>query len=156
MARCFYQTCGFNERISDEKTYFVKFEKGTEDYARKTPNYDLSFVLVRKFALAFKLNGDIKPTTPFLFFLPENEFTGESAKSLGELAEKIKEVDLKSLEYHFYRRDFEKWILFSFGEVELSQDLANLREKNPFGETLRIQLYSAISKRLKAPEAITP
>jgi len=46
----------------------------------------------------------------FYFFTSIGNYTGESASSLKEFMEKINEVNLKSLEFHLHRGDFEKWI----------------------------------------------
>jgi hypothetical protein len=46
----------------------------------------------------------------FYFFTSIGNYTGESASSLKEFMEKINEVNVKSLEFHLYRGDFEKWI----------------------------------------------
>lgn len=148
MARCCYQSCGFKEKVSDEKSYFDRFEKGTDDYARKTPTYDLCFALVRQVAVAYRLNGYMKHMHHFCFCWSEGHYMGESATSLKELAEKIKEIDGKSLEFHFHRRDFERWLTQALGETELAEEIFNLRGQNPVGETLRSQLYEIISQRL--------
>jgi hypothetical protein len=46
----------------------------------------------------------------FYFFTSIGNYTGKSASSLKEFMEKINEVNVKSLEFHLYRGDFEKWI----------------------------------------------
>ena len=46
----------------------------------------------------------------FYFFTSIGNYTGESAASLKEFMEKINQVNVKSLEFHLYRGDFEKWI----------------------------------------------
>ena len=156
MARCCYKSCGFKEKVSDEKSYFDTFEKDTEDYARKIPSYDLSFAFLRKVAVAYKLNGYIKSTYSFYFFLSADYYTGESATSLEEFAEKIKKIDVKSLEFHFYRGDFERWVTQALGETELAKEIINLREQNPFGENLRSQLYNIVSTRVTETKAKLP
>ena len=46
----------------------------------------------------------------FYFFTSIGNYTGEFAISLDEFAKKILDVDVKSLEFHLYRGDFERWI----------------------------------------------
>jgi len=46
----------------------------------------------------------------FYFFTSIGNYTGKSASSLEEFVKKILDVNIKSLEFHFYRGDFEKWI----------------------------------------------
>lgn len=45
----------------------------------------------------------------FYFFTSIGNYTGESAGSLKEFMEKVNGVNVKSLEFHLYRGDFEKW-----------------------------------------------
>ena len=156
MARCFYKSCGFKERVSDEKSYFDVFEKDTEDYERKIPSYDLSFAFLRKVAVAHKLKWYIKSTHSFDFFLSVEHYTGESATSLEEFTEKIKKIDVRSLEFQFYRGDFERWATQALGETELAKEIINLREQNPSGENLRSQLYNVVSNRVTKTKAKLP
>jgi hypothetical protein len=46
----------------------------------------------------------------FLFFTDAEHYTGDFAISLTELAEKLDRVPFKSIEFHFQRGDFEKWV----------------------------------------------
>lgn len=54
----------------------------------------------------------IKPSreNAFYFFTSVGNYTGESASSLEEFAKKIREVSIKSLEFHLHRGDFERWV----------------------------------------------
>jgi hypothetical protein len=47
----------------------------------------------------------------FYFFTAVGNYAGESATSFEEFLEKIKKIEIKSLEFHLYRGDFEKWIV---------------------------------------------
>jgi len=46
----------------------------------------------------------------FYFFTSIGNYSGVSAASLKEFVEKVNEVNIKSLEFHLYRGDFEKWL----------------------------------------------
>jgi hypothetical protein len=46
----------------------------------------------------------------FYFYSDIGNYTGKSAASLKEFAEKIEDVDVKSLGFHLRRGDFENWI----------------------------------------------
>ena len=83
----------------------------------------------------------------FYFFTSIGNYTGESAASLEEFLEKIKVVNIKSLGFHLYREDFEKWIAQSLENKELAQEIQNLRNMNLTGDNLRDQLYLTVSKR---------
>ncbi len=87
----------------------------------------------------------------FYFFTSIGNYTGLSASSLKEFMEKINEVDVKSLEFHFYRGDFEKWIDQVLQEQELAQNIKRLQKLNLVGDRLRTQLYLSVSRRLRAP-----
>jgi hypothetical protein len=83
----------------------------------------------------------------FYFFTSIGNYTGESAASLKEFMEKINEVNMKSLEFHLYRGDFEKWITEVLEDRRLAEDIGRLQKTNPLGDNLRNQLYTIISRR---------
>ena len=74
-------------------------------------------------------------------------YTGESAASLEEFVKKIREVGNKSLVFHLYRGDFEKWVGQVLVDVRLVEEIRNLRNVNVAGDALRTRLYSVVSKR---------
>jgi hypothetical protein len=85
----------------------------------------------------------------FYFSSPSGQLTGESVLFLEELVEKIRKIDIKTIEFHFYRRDFEKWIADTAGNEELAKAISDLHGKNLYGETLRSNLYNVIVSHLK-------
>jgi hypothetical protein len=85
----------------------------------------------------------------FYFSSPSGNLTGESILFLEELAEKIKKVDVKTIEFHFYRRDFEKWIADTSNNEKVAKAISDLHDKNLHGETLRSDLYDVIVSNLK-------
>ncbi len=85
----------------------------------------------------------------FYFFTSIGNYTGESASSLKEFMDKINEVNVKSLEFHLYRGDFEKWITEVLQDEELTEEIRKLQRFNLTGEVLRNQLYIIVSKHLK-------
>ena len=85
----------------------------------------------------------------FYFFTSIGNYTGESAASLKEFMEKIKDVNIKSLEFHLYRGDFEKWIAEVLQDEELALELKKLQKFNLTGDAIRKELYTAVSNRLK-------
>jgi len=66
---------------------------------------------------------------------------------LEEFVKKIAEVNAKSLEFHFYRGDFEKWVAEVLEDRELAEEIRNLQNLKPVGDSLRGQLYLIVSKR---------
>jgi len=85
----------------------------------------------------------------FYFFTSIGNYTGVRAISLEEFIEKIKEVDIKSLEFHLYRGDFQKWADETLEDRELSEKIKSLQILKPVGNTLRDQLCFIASKRFE-------
>jgi len=85
----------------------------------------------------------------FYFFTSIGNYTGQSASSLDEFLQKIKDVDIKSLEFHLFREDFEKWIALTLGDNKLADEIRNLRAQKVVGNALRDRLYFIVSRRLK-------
>jgi len=100
-------------------------------------------------ALPSKILRTVSREEAFYFFTSIGNYTGQSATSLDEFLLKIKDIDLKSLEFHLYREDFEKWVAQTLGDVKLAQEMKLLRNMKFIGNTLRDRLYFSVSRRLK-------
>lgn len=85
----------------------------------------------------------------FYFFTSVGNYTGQRAMSLEEFAAKIRQVPTASLEFHFYRGDFEKWADEVLEDAELTQRMRAVKLLEPAGNNLRDQLDFAVSKRLE-------
>lgn len=85
----------------------------------------------------------------FYFFTSIGNYTGQSAASVDEFLQRIKEVNIKSLEFHLYREDFERWIAQTLGDAKLAEDIKALRNTKAGGNALRDRLYFIVSRRLK-------
>jgi alpha-amylase len=100
-----------------------------------------------------ELNRKILQTVPrekaFYFFTSIGNYTGVFASSLKEFMEGISRVDVKSLEFHLYRGDFEKWIDEVLGDAELAMEIVELRKLGLTGENLRKSLYITVSRRIE-------
>lgn len=83
----------------------------------------------------------------FYFFTSIGNYTGENAASLEEFVRKVKEVNVKSLEFHLGRGDFEKWASQTLEDKDLAEKIRNLQSLNLAGDSLRDQLYFIASKR---------
>lgn len=84
----------------------------------------------------------------FLFFVNAERYTGEFATSLTDLLEKLGKVPVESVEFHFQRGDFEKWVGMTLGDVELADRLRQI-DRSVRGEELRIAIKERIQKRLE-------
>ena len=85
----------------------------------------------------------------FYFFTSVGNYTGQRAMSLEEFAAKIREAPTESLDFHFYRGDFEKWTAEVLEDNELTKRIKAVKLLKPIGNTLRDQLDFTVSKRLE-------
>lgn len=85
----------------------------------------------------------------FYFFTSIGNYTGQNVASLDEFLQRVKDIDIKSLEFHLLREDFEKWISQALGDDRLAEEIKNLRIQNVSGDSLRDRLYFLVSRRLK-------
>ncbi len=85
----------------------------------------------------------------FYFFTSIGNYTGQSAGSLDEFLQRVKDINVKSIEFHVYREDFEKWISQTLGDAKLADEVKGLRNLKITGNPLRDRLYFAVSRRLK-------
>lgn len=85
----------------------------------------------------------------FYFFTSIGNYTGINAASLNEFLEKIRDVSIKSLEFHLSRGDFEKWIATTLEDKELAAWIRDLQNQRLTGDLLRMRLSLLVSRRLK-------
>ena len=85
----------------------------------------------------------------FYFFTSVGNYTGQRAMSLEEFANKIREIIITSLEFHLYRGDFEKWADEVLEDNILTERISAVKLLEPFGNSMRDQLYFTVSKRLE-------
>jgi len=90
---------------------------------------------------------ELSKNEAFYFFTSIGNYTGECATSLEDFIKKIKTVSVKSIEFHLYREDFEKWVAETLEDKELAQEIENLRKQNTTEEFLREKLSAIVSKR---------
>lgn len=82
----------------------------------------------------------------FYFFTGIGDYTGTFARSLEDFAKKIKEINVKSIEFHMPRGDFERWIS-DIGDKELAKRIDLLRKRGLTGNELRQALYQIVKDR---------
>jgi hypothetical protein len=85
----------------------------------------------------------------FYFFTSVGNYTGVSAASLKEFMERVNDVNIKSLEFHLQRGDFEKWVEEVLQDKDLAWDIKRLQRFNLTGNALRNQLSMVVSRRYK-------
>jgi hypothetical protein len=84
----------------------------------------------------------------FRFFRGIGDYTGKVAMSLEDFAVDLRTIDLRSIEFHFQRQDFEKWIRNVLGDEELAKSLSQIRGELQ-GEKLRNELIMVVTKRVE-------
>ena len=104
--------------------------------------------------LALEILSPLPIEKAFHFYYDINQYSGVHADSLKDLVDKIKNVDLKSIEFHIPRKDFECWVS-SLGDIELSKKLGLLRIVSLSGENLRKELYETVNSRYEELKKLT-
>jgi len=82
----------------------------------------------------------------FHFHTGIGQYLGIFATSLSDFCSKIKTVNVKSIEFHVPRKDFESWIE-SLGDSELARKIGAIRISGLFGENLRQKVYDTVKAR---------
>ncbi|MDH5779136.1 MAG: DUF5752 family protein [Candidatus Bathyarchaeota archaeon] len=110
---------------------------------------------MKSFSSSSRILRKLPRKNAFYFFTSIGNYTGINSASLEEFIEKIKEVNIKSLEFHLYRGDFEEWADKTLEDKGLAEKIRSLRTLKPVGNALRDQLYFIVSKRFEEVERQT-
>jgi hypothetical protein len=110
-----------------------------------------------------EMNSQVLRTVPrekaFYFFTSLGNYTGESAASLKEFMDKINKVNVKSLEFHLLRGDFQKWMTEVLEDKKLALDFRKLQTSALPIESIRNQLFLTVSVRyreLAGKQSVSP
>ena len=74
------------------------------------------------------------------------QYTGELATCLDEFLEKLNKIPLTSLEFHFERGDFEKWIRGTLGDEYLADRIGKI-DRTIQGEEIRKTFLKTVRLR---------
>ena len=106
---------------------------------------------MRATAVSNKMATKILRTVPynnaFYFFTGIGQYSGKFAVSLADFCQKIKRIDIKSVDFHFKRGDFQKWIRTTIGDAYLANKISRIRGQIQ-GEELRGQIHQTVEMRL--------
>lgn len=93
----------------------------------------------------------------FNFYLEIGRPTGQTAISLMDFAEKLAATNVQSINFHYSRKDFQKWIRDVFGDNELALRLERIGRVRlgVSNEALRSEITRAVKMRLSELEAKT-
>ena len=83
----------------------------------------------------------------FHFFRATEDATGKVATNLRDFAENLRTVDIRSINFHFTRLDFEKWLRDIIGDSELSRRISRIGKEN-HGEKLRSEVIRIVKARV--------
>jgi len=96
---------------------------------------------------ASKILRTVQSHEGFSFYKTSGDFTGKNARSLNDFAKMLRVVDVQSIDFHFSRGDFRRWIQFIIGDVDLATRI-NRIPQDTRGEKLRSYLIRAVNERI--------
>lgn len=97
--------------------------------------------------LASKILRTAPYTSAFYFYTNVGQYSGEFAVSLADFCRKMKKIDLRSVNFHFKRMDFEEWIKGTLGDLYLANQISMIN-KSIQGEELRAKIHQIVDARL--------
>lgn len=83
----------------------------------------------------------------FNFYIQLAQPTGQTAQTLADFYEIIKQVNAASLEFHLYRGDFEVWIKDALNDPELAKQIGDLKAEGLKDEDLRKKLLKLLDAK---------
>jgi len=104
-------------------------------------------VVVVSLEAALRILRRVPDSNGFFFFTGFGQYTGEYAVSLADFCQKLRTVDLKSVEFHSKRGDFDNWIRTTIGDPYLANEVKKV-ERNFNGEQLRAKLIQIVEARV--------
>jgi alpha-amylase len=94
-----------------------------------------------------KILRTVPQNEAFYFFADIGEYTGEYATSLDNFCNKINNMELKSVLFHFDRQDFEKWIKGTIGDTVLADKISKIKDSVD-REEVRTEIQRIVEQRL--------
>ena len=68
---------------------------------------------------AEKILATVPYVNGFHFFTSIGQYTGETAISLENFAKEVELIPIESIDFHFKRVDFQKWIADTIGDADI-------------------------------------
>lgn len=96
--------------------------------------------------LVSRILSSVSSEKAFHFYKGRGEYLQVFANSLNDFREKIRAIDVKSVEFHVPRRDFELWFQ-GLGDFELAEKMGEIRKMSLSGEHLRQKVYETVRSR---------
>ena len=111
---------------------------------------NLNKLAIRK-STAEKILATVPYTNGFHFFTYVGQYTGETAVSLATFAKEVEVTPIESVDFHFKRADFQKWIAETIGDAELATAIGQV-ENELNGEPLRRRILKIVNERVSELE----
>ena len=103
--------------------------------------------ITEKGKLTLKAFDPVPKGMEFQFCTGIGQYTGLSAENLKDFWELVKKVDVKALEFHDSRGDFENWIRTVFNDRKFADEFIRIRKLELKGESLRTEIVRATEAR---------
>jgi hypothetical protein len=100
----------------------------------------------RKHQAVAKILRTVPYEDGFIFYVNIGQPTRNIATSLEQFVKELEVVDAKSVDFHFSRADFQKWISKIMEDIELSRRLDKI-PKDTIGESLRKKIIEIVKAR---------
>jgi hypothetical protein len=110
----------------------------------KPPNLNKSAITK---STAEKIFATVPYVDGFHFFKSLGQYTGETAVSLATFAKEVEVAPIESIDFHFKRADFQRWIADTIGDAELATAIGDI-EKELDGELLRRRIAAVVNERV--------
>ncbi|MCW4002238.1 MAG: DUF5752 family protein [Candidatus Bathyarchaeota archaeon] len=111
-------------------------------------------VVIKKLTVAKpkgqKLLGTVPYENGFHFFTELRKYTGVTATSLVEFAQKLQIIPVQSVTFHFQRQDFQNWFKNAIGDEELAKRIDQINERPLWSsnENLRKEISKKVQNRI--------
>ena len=90
----------------------------------------------------------VPPKSAFYFYTNIGAPTGQFASSLEEFSDKLKSVNVASIEFHMQRGDFENWVKGVFHNYKLAERLKVVKSLGLKGDKLRDAVYEEVKRNM--------
>jgi len=94
-----------------------------------------------------KILSRVPKEKEFRFYTGIDQNTIETASNLEAFAEKLQEITIDSIKFHFLRNDFQKWIEFSMGDDVLAKQINEVSRQLKDND-LREKLVETVKTRI--------
>jgi hypothetical protein len=107
--------------------------------------------ITKKLTIEKRKTLNLRKSVPFEngfhFFTEHGKYTGITATSSVEFAEKLQIIPIESVMFHFQRRDFQKWLSDTIGDEELAKRIDQIKAWSS-DENLRKELFKTVHNRI--------